>query len=257
MGRITLSFIITFMLSFSHPVWAEENEEQARLLYHQGETYLENGEFEKAIAAYLEGHRLSEKSIFLYNVAVVYIRINDYESAYNYLIRYQKTLPLKEQAEIIDLLESVKENLSLEVLSTLNGAIAPKDDISTSNEQRAEEGASLEEARTLVPQKSSTNRPWLAYGSLGIGAVSATFGGYYTFQSRSTHSQLTTSCQGSLCPSSVQPLIQQERVQALGADIGLGIGAVALGAGIVLLKFQKSPMIVSSNGNSISFQGSF
>ena len=81
MGRLAPTLIHALFLTPS--AWAQDDIALAKAYYKQGERLLEEGRYKEAIEAYQKGYDLSQKAAFLYNMAVVYIEMEEYSPAYS------------------------------------------------------------------------------------------------------------------------------------------------------------------------------
>ncbi len=75
---LTLLFIV---LSAPLAVAQSSDDARARELYANGALLYEEGDYENAVVAWKEAHRLSERPLLLYNIANALERIGEWEEA--------------------------------------------------------------------------------------------------------------------------------------------------------------------------------
>lgn len=71
--------------------------------------------------------------------------------------------------------------------------------------------------------------------ALGAGAVGLAIGAYFGLQAMSTWSDANANCPNDACSPHGESLTRDARNAARGADVALGIGVAAVGAGVVLI----------------------
>ena len=85
----------------SSVAWAQDdNEARARVLYQNGTTLYEEGQYEAAILAFEQGYNLSQLPAFLYNIANCYERLAEYDEAIKYLNQYRAFAAAEERERL-------------------------------------------------------------------------------------------------------------------------------------------------------------
>jgi hypothetical protein len=102
---------------------------------------------------------------------------------------------------------------------------------------------------------------------LGAGAAGLAIGAYFGLQAMSKWSDANANCPRDVCSSRGESLTQDARNAARGADVALGIGVAAVGAGVVLVLTSGSaqssqPTIGASltpqpHGGGLALHGAF
>lgn len=252
MGRLALTLIFSLFLTPS--AWAQEDIPLAKAYYKQGERLLEEGRYKEAIEAYQKGYNLSQKAAFLYNMAVVYIKMEEYGPAYRLLIEYRTQSPTSEWANIDAMLDDIRPKVSLPWVDSQTGEIK-----SNPTDDTVIEPIDNDQPAPLVPESIPTTQaqPMVAYGLLGLAGIGAVSGTIFTVQARSAHDSSASLCHGQLCPAEAESFLLRESNMALAADISWVTGALSFGAGALLLSQHTSSMHWTLNHNSLRLHGQF
>ncbi|MFT4623858.1 MAG: tetratricopeptide (TPR) repeat protein [Myxococcota bacterium] len=213
----------------------EDASERARTLFDDGAAAYEEGRYEDAIPLWEESWRLSMESLILYNLANAYERAGRLEDALDNLLRYAPGAPEDEQ----DLLDKRIDALEVRV-----AAIKAERDRAAAEEARREEQALAERrrieqeamSRSAVDERTKSPAGWIVGG---IGAAALLTGAGFVAATGSSRGQLTTLCvdgdAGATCPVEAQPFVARNRTHRIAAWTGLGVGAIGIGVGGVLL----------------------
>ena len=254
MGRLALTLILSLFLTPS--AWAQDDIALAKAYYKQGERLLEEGRYKEAIEAYQKGYDLSQKAAFLYNMAVVYIEMEEYSPAYRLLIEYRAQSPTSEWANIDAMLDDIRPKVNLPWVDSQSGEIKsnPTDDTVIETTDNVQPSPLLPESK---PTAQAQAQPIVAYGLLGLAGIGAVSGTIFTVQARSAHDSSASLCQSQLCPAEAESFLLRESNMALAADISWVTGALSFGAGALLLSQHTSSMHWTLNHNSLRFHGQF
>ena len=257
MGRLAITLLFSLILTPS--ALAQEDIALAKAYYKQGERLLEEGRYKEAIEAYQKGYDLSQKPAFLYNMAVVYIEMEEYGPAYRLLVEYRTKSPTSEWANIDSMLDDIRPKVRLPWVETntaeINKAISERSVLEATQSEQAEPP----QPAPLPSQSKSEaqSQPILAYGLLGLAGIGTVSGTIFTVQARSAHDSSASLCQGQLCPSEAEAFLLRENNMALAADISWVTSALGFGAGALLLSQHTSSMHWTFNHNSLRLHGQF
>ncbi len=202
---LTIVLLLAGSLAGAQPAGADPDE-RARQLFLDGDAHYAAGRYEEAVENFIEAYELSGRPALLYNLANVYERLSDYESAADYLRRYLQT------PEVHDVV-SVRERLRRLELAAARAAASRPASLAT----ESEEGSRL-------PR-------WPAW-TLGLatagGAVSSVALGLLTLEARSEAESRCAEAPGgaTLCRQSASEFLDQERERALATDLAIGVTAV-------------------------------
>ncbi len=198
---------------------ASDPDGAARTLFLEGESLYAEGRYEEAVAKYEEAYHLSARPLLLFNVANAYERLGAYRKAADALRRY---LPDAKPDEAV----------------LLRKRIARLDERAEVREREQAELASLRERDCPVcpvvpPAKPERSSRLVSYGLLGAGVVAVSTGVVFGVVARDAHGDAQAGCRDSgLCPESAQSDIDRERRFSLMADVSIGLGVVAVAAGV-------------------------
>ena len=207
---------------------SDPDDKRARELYENGAMLYEEGEYEQAIIAWEAAHELSQEPLLYYNIANAYERLGQYDEAIDALAQYRAFAPSEEREALDRRLRNMEERRS-------------------------------ETPRVTTPAKptkqpSDANLTPVALVGVGVaGLGTATAMG---LRSRTASRQLNALCVEGICPSDAAPVLQTEKRSALAADIGLVVGAVALGTGTALWLIEDSTWVAPAPGG-ITIGGQF
>jgi hypothetical protein len=188
---------------------AQATDQRARDLYVQGDRYYAEGRYELAVQAFAESYQLSGRPLLLFNLANALERIGRYTEALDALRRYQPSAPPHEQMALRTRIATL--------------------------EQRAAQ------APPPVTTASSGDSSLMVTGFVvgGAGVALTVVGiamGVLALDARAlAQSGCVASEAGTVCDGSVRGALEEDATFALVADLGVGVGAAALAAGVVLV----------------------
>jgi tetratricopeptide (TPR) repeat protein len=178
---------------------------RARDLYMEGDRHYNEGRYELAVQAFQESHRLSGRPLLLFNLANAYERLGRYAEALDALRNYEPHAQPQERAQV--------------------GAR-----ITALEARAAELGQGTVDEGLLIPGAVV----------LGLGAAIAATGAAFGVMALDRHGVASNGCATgedgvTLCDATVRGALEDESLYALIADIGVGVGAAAMAAGVVLI----------------------
>jgi tetratricopeptide (TPR) repeat protein len=232
MVRRCCSLAAVFLL-FASPGHAEpqsSNDKEARKLFFQGDRMYEEGKYEEAVEAFEKAYQLSRRPELLFNLANAYERLGQYEEALRALRDYAPAAPKDDRERIAARLKTLEERAEeRRSRAEKEKAVATPAPAPAPAETKPSEPA---------PEEPASKPPILAYTLLGVGAVGVGVGVFFGVQAMGAKSDAEEQCggaSGNFCRASAQGSIDDASSRALIADIAFAAGAVAAGAGVVLL----------------------
>jgi hypothetical protein len=78
---------------------------------------------------------------------------------------------------------------------------------------------------------------WIAFG---VGAAGAAAGAYFGVAAMADKSQLDAQCAGKVCPASSQAILSRAQREAVGATVGVAVGAAGVVTGGIVLVISRS-----------------
>lgn len=185
-------------------------DERARMLYVEGDRHYNEGRYELAVQAFQQSYNLSGRPLLLFNLANAYERLGRYADALQSLRGYQPHAPPNEQAQIGARIASLEQRAN--ELGQVPGG-----------------GSTVDDA-LLIPGIILT----------GAGVVLGVSGIAFGVLALDAHAEAQALCTvtadgATLCEDTARDAIDRETLFALLADIGIGVGAAAVAAGIVLV----------------------
>lgn len=223
-----VAFLLAVLLAVPSG-WAQvssSDQEAAKAHFLAGSSYYEAANYADAVKEFNEAYRLSKRPDLLYNIALGYERLSDYDNAIATLRRY---LVEKVNAPDRNLIEGRIKNLERLRDIRNNPPVAPAPTPAPAPEKSPEP----------APARAKLKLHTLGYagigaGSLGVVLLLSSVGTGLTAKKKAD--QLAEDCPTRVnCDPSLRTVQQQGRRMALATDVMLGIGAVALVAGVALL----------------------
>lgn len=213
-------------------------------LYRAGNQSYEEGDYAAAVASFQQAHLLSERPELLFNAANAFERWGCYADAAALLERYAAGAT-PERKVVLD-----RRIGRLRQRSSQNDPEVPP--CPTPTVATGPVPASSEPATSAaLPEASTTNTPRrtpdasdgvletnsiLGYSLLGVSAVSLGAGLFFGLSSMSDTRSVENRCLSSgVCPETASDALDGSQSGALAADVGVGVGLVALGAGLYFL----------------------
>ena len=217
---LVLALCVLFSISESFAQEGSDPDAQARVYFKNGRYHFENGHYEEAISAWTLAYDLSERHQLLYNIASAQERLGQWQEALNTLNTYRSHADPDEWTS----LERRIKNLERRI------------DEQEEQERQEERRITFTPDFDAAPEPgASSNRAWALPISLG-GTVMLAAGALLGVKARSVGEDAKSGCQelesGWLCSNEVADPIRQQRGLALGADLSMGLGALAAAGGV-------------------------
>ena len=115
MGRLSFLLCCLYGLAFIPPAFGQDApDEQAKVLYQNGQQLYEEGLYEEAILAFEEAWTLSKRPALLYNIANAQERLGKLQDAVDTLNKYRVYAALEERETIERRLRALERRLSEE-----------------------------------------------------------------------------------------------------------------------------------------------
>jgi hypothetical protein len=245
LGSLAWALSLVFALAAAPPPLlaqrSPEADARARELYLRGDRYYNEGRYQQAVDSFQESYRLSGRPLLLFNLANAYERLGRYEEALDSLRRYAPHAELAEESQIRARLAELERRAE----ATAAGDRPPP--------EGAEGEPEGSEAPALTPPAPSTDGTLLAAGLAigGLGVVLGVGGAIMGALALDARSLAQASCSsgpsGTICEEGARGPLADDALFALLADVGFGVGAAALVAGVVLVVLG-----VTSDGQSES-----
>lgn len=225
------------------------DDARAKELYLRGDRRYAEGDYEAAVVAFAEAYRLSGRPALLFNLANAFERLGRYEQALDHLERYAAHAPAHQQERVAKRIASLKARA--ERLQARAREVAPSARATEIPSPRPALGASTDASGPGVTSAlgakagggtEATEEPELpivGYTLLGVGALSVGASVLFAIASADARDRADQHCEpgpaGALCLNAAADAIDEERRNALGADLSIGLGIAALAIGTVLV----------------------
>ncbi len=215
----------------------DENREQARQLFANGQRLYSEGSYEAAIIAFKKGYELSQEPAFLYNIANAYERLGEFGEARDYYDQYRVYADEGQQ----------------DALARKIAVLDKRQSEKLAEEQAEKERAAAkarEEERRRQEQLNADNQPKdkvfgpAAYALTATAVVGLGLGIGFGVRANNKRDEARGFCQGEevvVCSSEAQDALDAQRQSAIAADVGFvlaGVATVAL-IGVVASKAAK------------------
>lgn len=227
---------------------------RAKELFENGKGLYSEGSYPAAIAAFRQAYALSGDPVLLYNIALAHDRAGDFDSALEYLGYYRAFAPESERAALAEKEDSLRKR---QLRAQTEAAEADQQEGGDDSGQEAasdtvaEPPAGTDEpADTLPPEKQKifTVPVWVATGVSIVGlGVGAGLGVVALGRSRDADALCMQADGGTVCPQSAESDAESARRMGIGADVALGVGAVAGVVAIVLIARNASKRKKANN----------
>lgn len=199
---------------------------RAKELYDKGDRFYAEGRYEKAVEAFREAYALSKRPLLQFNLANAYERLGRYDDAVASLRAYQPHATEQERDTIAKRIDALELRAREQSAENKAAAVAPP---ATSSAQPP----------PTVPQPEvpvdPPSRPIAGYVLLGTGAAFLAAGAVLAIVSASAKSDAEDQCAGGFCPVEAEDALDRQRTFAIMADVGFGVGALGVGAGLLAI----------------------
>lgn len=235
MRCLSTAVAILFTLFVCAPrSWAQvsaSDQEAAKAHFLAGSSYYDAANYSDAVKEFNEAYRLSKRPDLLYNIALGYERLSDFDNAISTLKRY---LVEKVNAPDRNMIESRIKNLEKLRDIRNNPPIAPGTPVPEPQPQ-----PQISEPQPQPPPATKRSLGTLGYAGIGSGSLGAvlllsSIGTGIVAKRKSN--ELLDACPTRInCDPSLRSVQTQGKRLALATDVMIGVGAVALVAGVALL----------------------
>jgi tetratricopeptide (TPR) repeat protein len=210
--------------------------EAAKAHFAAGSAYYDQANYADAVKEFNEAYRLSHRTDLLYNIAVCYERLSDFDDAIGALRKY-----LEDKPDAPDRVTIQTRIANLERRKSQAPRPGPAPLASDPVAQPAPVAAAA------APAERRGGKRWYAPGvallgvGVGLGAVSLGTG----LASHAIHNRLEVQCIGGLCGDNLRAEVDLGRTLGITSDVFLGLGLAAGATGIVLLVVQSRPVVTA------------
>lgn len=200
--------------------------EAAKAHFAAGSAYYDQANYNDAVKEFNEAYRLSQRTDLLYNIAICYERLSDWDNA---IATLQKYLAEKPNATDRVTIETRIQNLTRRRdESRPQPVVAPVQPV-------------LVTPTPLAPPMGERKRGWWLAGTItaAAGLVIAGTGLALAIEADQIYGQLQKQCMGNLCDPSLRNKVNLGWDYGISADVLFGIGGAAVAAGAILLIVQS------------------
>ena len=267
--------MVAFLIILCHFAIAEEPDlAEAKVLYENGKILFEEGRYENAIDSWQRSYQISQKSILLYNIALAYEEMEDYDQAIDFINKYRSFAAPEERVFLKEKLLELEEKKSVKEHSTAPQAPVPVETQAPAPASEAPEVTpDVPPASVGEPEPPST-RPMAVYGAWGatlaLVGTSTTLGllkNQTAEEYTATHGCINDNGE-LLCPTSAESIsgitdtLLREEQLAMATNISWGVSLAAAGLSTWLTVKQLSTAQESStalwlSNNMIGIKGTF
>lgn len=211
---------------------SESEVERARELYENGRRLFEEGSYEGAILAFERAYELSGEGNLLYNIALAYDRLEQFDRAIEYLDRYRGLAPASERDELRRRRDSLQKRLEKQRARAAEAGERVQDggDEDTSDDTSepafAPIASDTPEPTPSAPRRSRIYGP-AAWGLTATAAVGFAIGIGFGVGSVTRANDAQDECIDGLCPTAARADVDASRRHAIVADVGFAVGALA------------------------------
>lgn len=249
MGRLILGSLLVALLAPTLG-WAQGSapppagDQRARVLYENGAILYEEGRYEDAIDAWKEAYGLSDRPLFLFNIANALERIGRWDEALVYLNKYRAFAEADERTVLERRMRNIEQRLDDARDRERESDEARRQDEADRQERveadrveeetaRAEEEAA---AAGLAPFEGPLI-PGFVLISTGVGLLAV--GGGLSGAAVIARTDAAALCKETgellLCPHTATESLGQDASLSLGSDIAFAAGAATAATGLVLV----------------------
>jgi tetratricopeptide (TPR) repeat protein len=225
MGRLILGLLL---LSVPAAHAQSDGSARAKELYANGKRLFEEEQYSKALLAWEEAHKLSERPLLLFNIALAQEKLGQLEMAIENLYTYRAFAPAEEQDMLVEKIADLKAALAAALaLATAQAAAAKESEPAPAPAPAPAPVASPEQSRAPL---------FISWTATGVAVASGiTFGLMAQSQRGQINNDLCDDLAGTtLCQAEARSALESSAAKALAADISWGIAAVGLGTSLWL-----------------------
>ncbi len=243
---VTLSLLAPAVASAQGGAPRNADDERARVLYENGAILYEEGRYEDAIEAWKEAYSLSDRPLFLFNIANALERIGRWDEALVYLNKYRAFAPADERTVLERRMRNIERRLeaagdrereSEEEKARQEEAAKAR----AEEERRAEEAAAAAKAAEEESAASGPPEgpllPGIVLMGAGVGLIAA--GGGLAGSAVSAREAAAGLCKEAgdllLCPRAAAEALDRDAELSLASDVVIAVGAATAATGLVLV----------------------
>jgi tetratricopeptide (TPR) repeat protein len=212
--------------------------EAAKAHYAAGSAYYEQANYADAVKEFNEAYRLSKRTDLLYNIAICYERIDDFDNAIATLQKY-----LTERPDAKDRVTIESRIANLTKLRDQKRAALPVQPQPTQPQPQPGQVQPVQ-AVPVAPQATERAPKWWLAGTVvtvvGAGVLIAALG--TGLVSAADYNDLKTKCMNNVCDPSLKSERDSGKNLAVASDVLLGIGAAAVVAGVIAIGVMSRPV---------------
>ena len=281
MGLI-LSILLGLSVANAQEGAEGEDAEIAKRLYLNGKMLFEEERYGDAVTAWNKAYEMSHKPVVLYNVAIAYEKLEEYQKSIDTLYQYRIYAPREEQDELLVKIEELKVKLAESTLESQEQAEKVYEVEKVSDVETAPAIPESQEPTEVVttpitpdlpsPVKENTASATPMYVALGTGVASLSAGAIFGVLANQSNDMAEyaggcglTKLGVLLCTtgSEGEGYYWEAQQRALLADLSYGVSIVSFGTAVILAKKyskQESNSVTSSlwiSPNTVGLQGRF
>jgi tetratricopeptide (TPR) repeat protein len=225
---------------------APADADRLRDLYARGQAAFDAGSYETAIETFEEAFAIADDPTLLFNISLCYDRLGNYEKSLEYLDRYAERAPREEQAEI------ERRRSSLQARQERAAREGPKT-AASDTEDNGEPLPAPSGSQDAPPSNDRLMSPaaWVFTG-IGVAAFGTAIGLGAASLARGNAAECENRGGTTLCTERGADDAKASRSLALGADIAIGIGAVAAIAVIAIVGARAAKRNKASKGVALA-----
>ena len=214
----------------------DADDERARVLYENGAILYEEGRYEDAIEAWKQAYDLSDRPLFLFNIANALERIGEWGEALSYLNRYRAFAPAEERTVLERRMRNIERRLDAAKERRAGEAEARQEEEAAREAAAKEAEPEPEPAAAEGPPKGPLI-PGIVLMGAGVGLIAA--GGGLAGSAVSARESAALLCKEAgdllLCPTSATEALERDASLSLASDVVIAAGAAAAATGLVLV----------------------
>lgn len=233
--------VLTAALLLAHPAFAQpgaavpaDDIEAAKAHYAAGSAYYEQANYADAVKEFNEAYRLSKRTDLLYNIAICYERLDDFDDAIATLQKY-----LVERPDAKDRVTIENRIANLTKLRDQKRAAQPPPP-----QQPQPQPVQPIQPVPVAPAPTERAPRWWLPGTVvavvGAGLLVAALG--TGLVAAADYNDLKNNCPNNVCPPKYQSERDSGKSLALASDVLTGIGAAAVVAGAVAIGVMSRPV---------------
>ena len=254
---------VLLAVAFASPAFGQggaprsADDERARVLYENGAILYEEGQYEDAVTAWQQAYELSDRPLFLFNIANALERIGRWTEALEYLNRYRAFAAAEERTVLERRMRNIERRLDAarETAAESAGERGRREEAAAA-ERREKEEARRAEARAEAEADAAAEaeaEAALTSGPpsgplvpgvvlMGVGGGLLATGGALAGIALTARAEAAAQCKdlgdSVLCPVAAEAALDRDARLSLGSDIAFGIGAGVAATGLVLVLAQ-------------------